>query len=481
MLQIIIPHLKGPWLKMCVTAVRAFTKDYVITVVNNGSDSLKWFEEEERAHRITLGVSSLATVVNHDNSSFSSSINAGILAGRILSPSHICFLNDDVIVQENWATLMRAELTDIHVGMVGARTNAAAGWQGDGDAATTLSTYGVGAADGKGLSAPYLIFCCVMSRAATIEQIGFLDDDACPGWGGGEDLDYSWRIAKEGYKLGISRAYVLHACSQTYQSTGKLAEKASLEKANLDRLVAKWGKEKVSAFTRPRPKIAIGIVSRTEMIHKDFVESLIRSLQYMAQHGWHVEIAWLTRTFVNIARESIVNHILKLDTESQPYEALIFVDDDQVFPPDAMARLLRADKDVIAPIVYGRVPPYNACIFKYVSPGDKPGEEGKDSLRDGYLNMNGIERRGLQRVDAVGFGMVVMKVKALHKLRKIVDKKKKNKGLFPFARYGEDLSFCQIANKNGVETWADTDLIIGHLGSPPVIDEAFKKKWEAAK
>lgn len=481
MLQIIIPHLKGPWLRMCVHAIRAFTTNYFITVVNNGDEDLTWFEDEERDFRTANGIARQGMLVKHDNSSFSSSINAGIHAGKALAPTHICFLNDDVIVQEGWADLMCAELSDARIGMVGARTNAAAGWQGDGDAATTLGTYGAGVADGKGLSAPYLIFCCVMARTDIIYTIGDLDQATCQGWGGGEDLDYSWRIAEAGFKLGISRAYVLHACSQTYKAAGLLSQKSALEQANLDRLIGKWGREKVSAFTRARPKIAIGIVSRTEMIHKDFVESLIRAIQFMAQHGWHVEVAWLTRTFVNIARETIVNHILKLDSASQPYEALVFVDDDQVFPPDAMARLIRADKDVIAPIVYGRVPPYNVCVFQYVSPGDKPGEEGKDSLRDGYVNMNGIEHRGLQKVDAVGFGMVVMKVKALHKLRKAVDKKKKNKGLFPFDRYGEDLSFCQIANKNGVEVWADTDLVIGHLGSAPVIDEPFKKKWEASK
>lgn len=470
MLQIIIPHLKGPWLRMCVHAVRSFTKDYVITVVNNGNDSLDWFEREEVANRRKLNLPLTGAIVKHDNSSFSSSINAGIEAGRILNPTFVCFLNDDVIVQDGWADLMRSELLDLKVGMVGARTNAAAGWQGDADAATTLSTYGVGGADSKGLSAPYLIFCCVMTRAAVVQEVGLLDGDTCQGWGGGEDLDYSWRIRDKGYLLGISRAYVLHACSQTYQSSGIMQDKAALESANLQRLVGKWGRDRVAAFTRPRPRLAIGISSRTEMIHLPFVQSLLSATQYMIQHGWHIEFRWLTRTFVNVARQMIVDDVLKKDAADNPYEALLFVDDDQVFPPDAFARLLRSRKDVIAPIVYGRVPPYSTCIFEFANRPNKPGEATEEQLKGGYKSMEGIEHTGLRQVDAIGFGMVCMRVEALHKL------KEKQSDLFPFARYGEDMSFCQIANKHGVQTWVDTDLIIGHLGSAPVIDEGFKKR-----
>lgn len=533
MLNIIIPVRDNPtWLSMCLTALHSWTStQYTVTIVDNESKEeetkkllrdFAQFEADRRLRGRPVGrqpsilpiaievASEIPLIVPHNNASFSSSINAAVQQIPPRAQDFLVLLNSDVLVQRGWDIDMLADLADSRVGLVGARTqkDGAAGWQGDPDGAILSRGSGVADSASPGIDPPFLIFFCVMLRRTVWEQIGQLDGETCQGWGGGEDLDYSWRLKDAGYRLAISKASVIHGCNQTYIEQGllnvasveELPAKAKMEQANLIRLIGKYGAQRVNNNIATRPIVLIGLISRTPMAHWPFVQSLIQSMRHMTAHGMHIELQLCTRTFVNVAREKITEWALANKASTgQDFTHLIFVDDDQVFQPDAFMKLIRADKDVVAPVVYMRQPPHGVAVFEWTEaekhekaarekgedrPVCKPGSVPLAATKkSGYSSIEGLEGKGLRKVDAVGFGMVCMKVEVLRRLKRerleLAEKKgdASLKALYPFADFGEDMSFCQIANEHGASVFCDTNTIIGHMTDPVIVDAAYKQRY----
>jgi len=76
--------------------------------------------------------------------------------------------------------------------------------------------------------------------------------------------------------------------------------------------------------------------------------------------------------------------------------------------------------------------------------------------------------KGLYRVDAIGFGCVLIRVSVFKKIEK------------PWFDWtvesGEDIYFCVQAKKHNIEIWADTNAVVGHLAEPVVVtEETFVK------
>ena len=56
-------------------------------------------------------------------------------------------------------------------------------------------------------------------------------------------------------------------------------------------------------------------------------------------------------------------------------------------------------------------------------------------------------------------------------IRKIVNKNKNRSGLFRFTEYGEDFNFGFDLKKIGVKIYADTDLVIDHIGNEQRVND----------
>jgi len=464
MIDIIIPVLNNPqWLSMCLTALRAHTKNpYQIILIDNGCN-----DETRRLIDLVAVKGMGAKVVNHDNSSFSSSCNLGIAAG---TNPYICLLNSDVIVTDNWDTLMLADMADPTCGLTGARTNAGSGWMGDPNSWTLGMRLPNDQASGRSpLSAPYLVFLCVMGRREVFDKVGPLDPKF--GWGGNEDLDYSWRVEKAGYKCLISHAYVLHGCSKTFEIAHDPNVRSKNDIAAREHLIQKHGVDYVNRkLTLKRPKLAIGLLSRTEMTHKPFAQSLIGTITTLAiNHGWMAEVIWATRTHTPLAREKIAQQALEVNADY-----LLFIDDDQTFTANDVITLLMAQKPVIAGTVYMRVPPYRTCVFKWANEADQKvweeAEKANTACAVGLQNQEGIEGRGVIEVDAVGFGFVMINMDVFRRTPK---------PWFTWApgRLGEDMTFCLKAKQYGARIYAHTDIDIGHMGDPGIINRESRQGW----
>jgi GT2 family glycosyltransferase len=431
---VVLIHDQASWADLCIRAVEHHTKNrYRLILVDMASVEQKTKElltdAEKRGHTVLR----LA-----ENRSFSNGVNAGI---RVGSSKYIVVLNDDAIVTEGWDTAMLQDASQKEVGLVGARSNYAAGAQGD------PSFVG---------EPPFLVFVCVAMRRELYNHIGPLDEESFTGFSS-EDLDYSWRVLKGGGKLKVSGAFVLHAGSRTLlaKSGNNLDALNRNNQRYNEALVKKHGQEWCDEHSKTKPKILVTSFHAEEWTRVAF---LARLVMLKASGGMGFAYHQMTRMHIQVARQLVCD--LAVD---QGYDVLVMLDDDATFPPDTIGRLYKHGKEIVTALAYQRLVPYGPCIFE-------TDMEGKGRVLEGY------EHTGLREVGASGLHCAMIHTSVFRKLRKA--------GVLNFFggfenKFGEDLAFSQNLKKIGVPLYCDTDFVAGHIGSNVLVDEQYRKDWIA--
>lgn len=218
-----------------------------IIVVDNGSEDAwvkntlqKWEDE---------GLIKLALL--NENKGFAAGNNHGI---KLSTTDFIVLLNSDTEVMEGALPAMREALfAHEKLGMLSPMTNAAGNEQmisQAGDTVDEVFDYAQRwlsqAGDGY-LRSERLDFCCVGIKRSVIEQVGDLDEDF--GLGYYEDFDYSLRVRKAGYCLGVLEgAFIFHKGSASFNALSETQRKAL--RKNKDLLKAKHGHDIVFPHLR---------------------------------------------------------------------------------------------------------------------------------------------------------------------------------------------------------------------------------------
>jgi GT2 family glycosyltransferase len=435
---VVLVHDKADWAELCIKSVERFTKNpYRLTLVDMASVEPKtkalFIDAEAAGHRVIR----LA-----ENRSFSHGVNVGVNAG---TAKFVIVLNDDAIVTEGWDTALISDASPKYVGLVGARSNYAAGAQGGAKC--------VG-------DPPYLVFVCVCMRRDVWEKVGPMDEETFDGFSS-EDLDYSWRVVKHGLKLKLSSAFVLHAGSRTLMST-TTSLGANNEKYNL-RLIEKWGKEWVTSHTKLMQQILVATYSPQETVNLSFAASCIQLKQ---AGGYEFSFYNHRRTPIHLARQLVCDFALR-----QNFDVLVQLDDDATFPPDLLPRLLRHEKDVVCALAYQRKPPYMHVVY------DLDEEKLKAGKVSGNHVEGALEHTGLRRFDVSGFHVSALRTSVLRKM--------KEAGIAEywggFDKCGEDFAFAANLKKVGIPLYVDTDTIAGHIAEAPVIDEGYRRAFLAGQ
>jgi len=125
-------------------------------------------------------------------------------------------------------------------------------------------------------------------------------------------------------------------------------------------------------------------------------------------------------------------------------------DDDHVFAPDTLLRLLdhmyRADADVIVPLYAQRTPPYRPCIYKTEMP------DGAFAIFN-WVDLEG--QTGLMPIVSAGAGGILIRRRVLEKL------------VAPYferqGKIGEDHLFLKKAREAGFSVYCALDVTLGHL------------------
>jgi glycosyltransferase involved in cell wall biosynthesis len=131
---------------------------------------------------------------------------------------------------------------------------------------------------------------------------------------------------------------------------------------------------------------------------------------------------------------------------------ILFIDDDMVFPPDALYRLLKHDVDIVSGYYLMRQYPHQGLIFDQAEPsGECRWYEVEDN------------ESGLREVVAAGLGFVLFRTSVFEALEK------------PYVRLGElescrdgwcdDIGLFKRVREAGFKIHMDLDLRIGHISS----------------
>lgn len=152
----------------------------------------------------------------------------------------------------------------------------------------------------------------------------------------------------------------------------------------------------------------------------------------------------------DVTRQSLCMAFLQ--ASASPTDTLIMLDIDHDHPVDLLERLVAHDKPIVAPLMFRRGAPYEACAFRR-------GE-------DGGLHHLANFPPGLHRVQAVGSGALAIQRQALMKLASEGHKwffKYEYDTPQPMGAPSEDLYFSKICEAEGVEMYVDTTIQTPHI------------------
>lgn len=202
-------------------------------------------------------------------------------------------------------------------------------------------------------------------------------------------------------------------------------------------------------------KIALVMASH-EMVPLTFAYDLAQLTAYTAGNlpeNVPFGINFVQGTYVHSARQDLLEAVL-----SHGVTHILWVDTDMRFPPDALFRLLKHNEDVVGINYSKRSLPGEFVAMKHVS-WDKKGASVRLETRE--------DSTGLEEVEAMGMGLVLMKARALQKLPSLDEQPWFFFEWLPGRRMvGEDVYFFKLLTDRGVKLYVDHDLskVCAHTG-----------------
>lgn len=168
-----------------------------------------------------------------------------------------------------------------------------------------------------------------------------------------------------------------------------------------------------------------------------------------------VSLNFVTGTYVHTARQELAEAAL-----AQESDFVLFLDSDMRFPKDTLIQLLQHNEPIVG-INYSTrgMPPHFVAVK----------EVGWDDEDDAVRCKTDQESTGLEEVEAIGFGAVLIRTDVLLSL----PNPRENGPWFWYEwreelgnQVGEDVYFCQLAREAGFPIYVDHDLSrrCAHIG-----------------
>lgn len=180
----------------------------------------------------------------------------------------------------------------------------------------------------------------------------------------------------------------------------------------------KMAEEREIKTTEPIPKILIGvpILSWTHEFAESFLKFWTDLMTYSNKgRKFHVAYKFAYRRPVHMAEQEIV----ELAISSGCTHVLLMDDDIYDITADMLLKLLDADKDVIAGLMYTSGFPYSLCAFRRYNPEtkvvDQPVLHGPARLYE----IPPDQREGVQWCDLVPFCFTLIKTSVFSRIKKV--------------------------------------------------------------
>lgn len=224
---------------------------YAVGVIDNGSS-----EEERKACEQLVDKLSKENP-NLEIKFFDAGKNLGFSGGNNVvirhfmeqpEITHICLLNSDVIVTDNWLDYMLEKDKDV----IGPVTNAAGNEQTiqidysvepNSDAIAVVNDYAAKrhtCYNGYVVESELVTFFATIFKREVIEKIGLLDEQFYPG--SYEDDDYCVRILNDGFHITIARDCFLHHFGSGSFAKLNMNDRKNIGNINRERFEKKWNR-----------------------------------------------------------------------------------------------------------------------------------------------------------------------------------------------------------------------------------------------
>lgn len=149
---------------------------------------------------------------------------------------------------------------------------------------------------------------------------------------------------------------------------------------------------------------------------------------------------------------------------------ILFIDDDMVWQPDTVGRLVsirdELDLDMVGGLCFRRTDPFQPTLYMREQP------------TSGAYNFLEKWSDDLVEVDATGMAFCLIHKRVFERIAGSPmpprEERVRPTGFFAWAgSYGEDLAFCQLAKETGSRIFVDTRIQIGHIGEQTITHENY--------
>ncbi|KKL25818.1 hypothetical protein LCGC14_2401490, partial [marine sediment metagenome] len=401
--SIIVPVIyRADLARVCIDSIINYTDfPYELILVQEGNDEeitdlLKSYDAKFVQNKRPLG--------------YAGAMNSGI---KLSKGTHYCFLNSDVVVIPDWLNcMMEAFYFDEQIGLVTPTYSEMPGRQDIGHKSDKDIEYVDDPLSLKGV-------CFLISKEA-IDKVGQWDESF--GLGGGDDNDMCIRIAKSDFKLAIARkSFIYHYGSASFRK--EFNDDVGFSKKYA---VGQFNKVRKKHSIGDKPRVFIGIPDQDA-----------REIHIGIRYFPHISP-------LDHARNTIIKNCLE-----EYWDYILQMDSDIVPPPNALRELLKADKDIIAPVCLTFKSDDNGlmCPIPIAMRYDEDG-----NYRPYYGN-------GIEETDTITGGMFLVKREVYEKIER------------PFAFtyhkdgtviYSEDFYFSQQCQEAGYKLYTHYDLVCEH-------------------
>ena len=184
--------------------------------------------------------------------------------------------------------------------------------------------------------------------------------------------------------------------------------------------------------------------------------------QLMAYTTWampkdtEIGLVFATGTYIHTARQELMIHALAAKDDY-----VLWLDSDMRFPRETLAHLIQHNVTMVGANYSKRTLPPEPVAIKRID--DEP------ELLQQTEFQEDMELEGLTEVEAIGFGVLLMRMKKFHALPPLTEGAwfDQHYDAENNEWYGEDVSFCKLIRKKlGIKIFVDQDFsrIIGHIG-----------------
>ena len=194
--------------------------------------------------------------------------------------------------------------------------------------------------------------------------------------------------------------------------------------------------------------------------------SIFQLIQKLGQSKVEVGINTMKSPLIHQARNYLTSVFLTTE-----YTHLLFIDSDVEFGPEAALRMLVADKDIICTPYRAKNPDLSTHTYtvKFSDPKVVPILPGKlVEIEEGPTGLMLIHRRVFEKIIKNRPDLKI-KNRANEALVQTEKSHSFYYNFFDFAfedgyTFGEDVSFCKLARKEGFKLYANTDSMTSHRG-----------------